>query len=109
MNSASCGGIFVEQRDLETGGFKTSSLPDLDARMEHATLRSANGHNGQPGQKILTVPVKQQTQQFYGPHFNPTALKRGGSQIAGFKAIDNSNSVVYLRREIWIGQKPKKK
>jgi len=79
------------------------------ARMERATLRSANGLNGLPGQKILSVPVKQACQQFYGPHFNPTARKQNNLRIAGFKAIDNSNSVIYLRREIWIGQRMKKK
>ncbi|MGD1087094.1 MAG: HNH endonuclease domain-containing protein [Verrucomicrobiota bacterium] len=79
------------------------------ARMERATLRSANGLNGLPGQKILSIPVKQACQQFYGPHFNPTAPKKNNLRIAGFKAIDNSNSVIYLRREIWIGQRIKKK
>ena len=82
---------------------------EIDARMEHATLRVANGPNGQPGQKILTVPVKQATQQFYGPHFNPTALAKHPTAVAGFKNVDNSNSVVYLRKEIWVGQKLKKK
>jgi hypothetical protein len=81
---------------------------EIEARMEHATLRVANGPNGQPGQKILTVPVKQQGQQFYGPHFNPTALKHSDSPVAGFKVVDNSNSVIYLRREIWGRQILKK-
>jgi hypothetical protein len=96
-------------------GIPETEVPDLRiqdairARMEHATLRSANGHSGQPGQKILTVPVKQAKQQFYGPHFNPTAAKQNNASVSGFKAVDNSNSVIYLRREIWIGQKLKKK
>lgn len=96
-------------------GIPETEVPDMrveqaiDARMERATLRASNGLNGQPGQKILTVPVKQQKQQFYGPHLNPTALKHHKSNVSGFKVIDNSNSVVYLRREIWARQTLTKK
>ena len=96
-------------------GIPETEIPDsriddaILARMERATLRSANGLNGQPGQKILTVPVKQAKQQFYGPHFNHTAAKQNNASVSGFKAVDNSNSVIYLRREIWIGQTLKKK
>jgi len=82
---------------------------EVEVRQERATLRAANGNNGQPGQKILTLLMKQQRQQFYGLHLNPTAAKRNATQIAGYKAVDNSNCVIYLRKEIWIGQRLKTK
>ena len=82
---------------------------EVEARQERATLRAANGKNGQPGQKILTLLMKQQKQQFYGLHLNPTAAKRNVTQVAGYKAVDNSNCVIYLRKDIRIGQRLKMK
>lgn len=53
--------------------------------------------------------MKQQKQQFYGLHWNSTAAKRNAAQVAEYKAADNSNCVIYLRKEIWIGQRLKMK
>ncbi len=96
---------------------KENEIPDVRvedailARMERAVLRAANGRDGRPGQVIRSIPIEQDKLPpcGFGLHFNPTAKPKHGNEIAGFKAVDNSNSVVYLRREIWIGQRWKKK
>jgi len=80
-------------------------------RNERTVLRAANGRDGQPGQVIRSILIEQDKLPpcGFGLHFNPTAKPKRGSEVAGFKPVDNSNSVVYLRREIWIGQRTKKK
>jgi len=98
-------------------GLKETEIPDLRVQgafavhKERAVLRAANGRDGQPGQVIRSIPIEQDKLPDcgYGLHFNSTALAKHGNAVAGFKAVDNSNSVVYLRREIWIGQEWKKK
>jgi hypothetical protein len=98
-------------------GIAETEIPDLRvedafaARLERAVLRAANGRDGQLGQAIRRIPIEQDKLPpcGFGLHFNPTAEAKHGNAIAGFKAVDNSNSIVYLRREIWIGQKWKKK
>lgn len=98
-------------------GIKDNEIPDVRvedailARMERAVLRAANGRDERPGQVIRSIPIEQDKlpECGFGLHFNPTARPKHGNEVAGFKAVDNSNSVVYLRREIWIGQRIKKK
>ena len=91
---------------------KADELPDsrvedaLRERAASAVLRAPNGKNGQPGQIIRSVRIEQDQQAFLGPHY-----KRGVDkpELIGRKAVDNSTSVIYLRREIWVGSRLKKK
>jgi hypothetical protein len=92
-------------------GVLATELPDsrvedvLAERAARAILRANNGKNGQPGQPIRSVRIEQDQQAFSGPHFTPG----GKEQIGGRKAVDNSTTVTYLRREIWIGSRFKPK
>ena len=92
-------------------GATNDDLPDsrvedlVMARAARAVLRARNGRNGLPGQAIGRVRIQQDEQAFVGPHYTPD----GKNKVGGFKAIDNSTTVTYLRREIWGGQKVKRK
>ena len=92
-------------------GATKDALPDsrvedlVMERAARAVLRASNGKNGLPGQTISSVRIQQDEQAFVGPHYTPG----GKNKVGGFKAVDNSTTVTYLRREIWVGQKIKKK
>lgn len=92
-------------------GATKEELPDshvedfVAERATRAVLRANNGKNGLSGQSIGRVRIEQDQQAFVGPHYTSKAKQK----VVGFKAVDNSTTVTYLRREIWIGQRLKKK
>ena len=91
-------------------GATKDELPDsrvedlVMERAARAVLRASNGKNGQPGQVISSVRIQQDEQAFVGPHYTPG----GKNKVGGFKAVDNSTTVTYLRREISVGRKDQK-
>jgi hypothetical protein len=71
----------------------------LSARTARAELRARSIKPGTPGQPIRAIRREQDKMAFSGAHYTPEGCK----SIGGVKAIDNSSSITYLRRDIWRG------
>jgi len=86
-------------------GKKAEDIPDarieevLSARAARAELRARSIKPGKPGQPIRAIRREQDEVAFSGAHHTPG----GREPIGGMKAVDNSSSITYLRRDIWAG------
>ncbi len=86
-------------------------LPDarieevMSERATKAELRGRSIKPGKLGQPIRSIRIEQDKMAFSGAHYTP----EGKAPIGGGKAVDNSSSITYLRREIWVGTRAVKK
>ena len=71
----------------------------LSARAARAELRARSIKPGVPGQPIRSIRTEQDKMAFAGAH----RTSKGRESIGGVKAIENSSSVIYLRRDVWVG------
>jgi hypothetical protein len=92
-------------------GRSAADIPDerveevLSARRERAELRGRSIKAGKPGQIIRTIRREQDDMRFSGAHHTP----EGRDGIGGVKGVDTGSGVIYLRRDIWVGTRERKK